>query len=222
MLLEDLRAEVLATARQMVADGLAYGAQGNISALDPATGLIAITPSAVEYDRMGVEDVVVVDKLGKVVEGKWKPTSETLMHTIFYRERSDVGAVVHTHAPYATTFAIIGEPVPMVLSEAALCLGGPVPVAPYRRPATQELAQIVLETMGEGVSALLAQHGLITVGANLGQAYAATIAAEMSARLVIMARSMNTEPVHLDSDEVTALREIYLRHYRPTSAGAWR
>jgi L-ribulose-5-phosphate 4-epimerase len=220
MLLKDLRAEVLATARQMVADGLAHGAQGNISALDSEAGLIAITPSAIEYDKMKVEDVVVVDKHGKIVEGHWKPTSETPMHTIFYRQRSDVGAVVHTHAPYATTFAIIGEPIPMVLSEAALCLGGPVPVAPYRRPATEDLARIVLETMGEGVSALLAQHGLITVGANLRRAYASTIAAEMTARLVIMARSMNAEPVHLDPDEVADLHEIYLRHYHATAAEA--
>nr|HID12402.1 class II aldolase/adducin family protein [Anaerolineae bacterium] len=213
MLLRELRVEVLATARRMVADGLAYGAQGNISALDPETGLIAITPSAIEYHRMKAEDVVVVDKYGKVVDGQWKPTSETPMHTIFYRERSDVGAVVHTHAPYATTFAVIGEPVPMVLVEAALCLGKPVPVAPYRRPATEDLAQIALETMGEGVGVLLAQHGLITVGANLERAYAATIAAEMSARLAIMARSINVEPVELDLDEVADLHEIYLRHY---------
>jgi ribulose-5-phosphate 4-epimerase/fuculose-1-phosphate aldolase len=220
MLLQELRARVLATARRMVVDGLAYGAQGNISALDSETGLIAVTPSAIEYDKMKVEDVVVVDKHGKVMEGQWRPTSETPMHTIFYRERSDVGAVVHTHAPCATTFAIIGEPVPMVLAEAALCLGRPVPVAPYRRPGTEDLARVVLETMGGGVGVLLAHHGLITVGASLEQAYASTVAAEMSARLVIMARSMNAEPVRLDLDEVADLRGMYLRHYHATSVEA--
>ena len=213
MLLKGLRGDVLATARRMVTDGLAYGAQGNVSALDPETGLIAITPSAIEYREMKVEDVVVVDKRGKVVEGQWGPTSETPMHTIFYHERSDVGAVVHTHAPYATILAVIGEPVPMVLAEAALCLGGPVPVAPYRRPGTEDLARIVLETMGGGVGVLLAHHGLITVGANLKQAYAATIAAETSARIVVTARSMDAQPVELDPDEVADLREIYLRCY---------
>ncbi len=217
MLLPELRENVLTTARKMVADGLAYGAQGNISARDFDSGLIAVTPSAIQYDQMAVEDVIIIDEEGQVVEGRWKPTSETPMHTIFYRERPDVGAVVHTHAPYATTFAIIGQPIPMVLAEAALCIGGPVPVAPYRRPSTQELAQVMLETMGQGISALLAHHGLITVGPNLAQAYAATIAAEISARLVILARSMNAHPIELDPDEVTDLRQMYVQHYHAQS-----
>ncbi len=220
MLLPELRANVLTTARKMVADGLAYGAQGNVSARDPDSGLIGVTPSAIQYDQMTAEDVVIINTHGQIVEGRWKPTSETPLHTIFYRERSDVGAVVHTHAPYATTFAIVGEPIPMVLAEAALCIGGPVPVAPYRRPSTQELAQVMLETVGQGVSALLAHHGLITVGPNLELAYAATIAAEISARLVIMARSINAHPIELDADEVTALRQMYLHYYHAQAADA--
>lgn len=219
MRLEALRVEVLATAHRMVTDGLAHGAQGNISALDPDSGLVAVTPSALEYAGMQVEDIVVVDEYGRVVEGRWKPTSETAMHTIFYRERPDVAAVVHTHAPYATTFAIAHEPIPMVLAEAALCLGGTVPVAPYCRPGTEELARTILQIMGAGVSALLANHGLITVGTNLKQAYSAAIAAEQMARQVIMARSMGIPPVVLPDEEVAALRELYLRHYKVTPVG---
>jgi L-ribulose-5-phosphate 4-epimerase len=211
MQLEALRAEVLATARQMVIDGLAHGAQGNISALDGESGLIAVTPSALPYAGMQVEDIVIIDRLGRVVEGRWKPTSETPMHTIFYRERPDVAAVVHTHAPYASTFAIAHEPIPIVLAEAASCLGAALPVAPYCRPGTDRLARTVLETMAGGAGALLANHGLITVGASLRQAYAATIAAEQTARQVIMARSMGVRPVVLPAEEVTTLREMYLR-----------
>jgi len=218
MLLAEYRQEVLEKAKQMVIDGLAYGAGGNISAQDPETGLIAITPSAVEYVRMSAEDIVVIDEHGKVIEGKWKPTSETPMHTIFYREREDVHAVVHTHAPYASVFAIIDEPVPMVVTEAALCVGGPVQVAPYTRPGTDELAHVVLETMGSGVSVLLGQHGMITVGHNLSEAYAATIATEVSARLTIFARSMGATPLALDLEEVAQLRELYLKHYHPTTS----
>jgi L-ribulose-5-phosphate 4-epimerase len=220
MLLEELRAQVLATAKRMVADGLAHGAQGNISALDRDTGLIAVTPSALEYDRMRVEDIVLIDRFGKVVEGLWKPTSETPMHTIFYRERPEVGAVVHTHAPYATTFAITNLPLPVVLIEAALCLGGPVPVAPYRRPGTDAVAQISLDTMGAGVALLLAQHGTLTVGPNLALAYDSTIALEMTSRMVMMARSMHAEPVVLDPQEVASMRELYLKHYRCTPVTA--
>jgi L-ribulose-5-phosphate 4-epimerase len=216
MLLKSLREEVLETSLQMIKDGLAFGAGGNISALDPETGYLAITPSAVEYTKMKPEDVVVVDQDGKKIEGKWKPTSESPMHTIFYREREDVGAVVHTHAPHASVFAIINEPIPMVVTESALCLGGPVQVDPYVRPGTEDLAQSVLEAMGSGVAILLGSHGLITVGHNLAEAYSSTIAAEVSARFTIMARSMGAEPLSLDINEVTTLRELYLKHYHPT------
>lgn len=216
MLLKTLREEVLEKSLAMIRDGLAFGSGGNISALDPETGLIAITPSAIEYTKMKPVDVVVVDKTGKLVEGQWKPTSESPMHTIFYREREDVGAVVHTHAPHASVFAISNQPIPMVVTEAALCLGAPVQVDPYVRPGTEDLARSVLEAMGSGVAILLGQHGLITVGHNLGEAYASTIAAEVSARFTIMARSMGAEPMLLDPDEVGYLRELYLKHYHPT------
>ncbi len=217
MLLQELREQVLETALRMVADGVAHGAQGNVSALDRESGLIAITPSAIPYANMRVADIDVIDRYGRVVEGQWKPTSETPMHTVFYRERADVGAVVHSHAPYATTFALINTPLPVVLIEAATCLGGPVPVAPYRRPGTEEVGRIALDTMGEGVSVLLAQHGLLTVGASLHEAYDATLAAETTARLVIMARSMGQEPITLDPTEVVFMRGVYLHHYHPTS-----
>jgi len=219
MLLKELREEVLEKSLQMIQDGLAFGAGGNISALDHESGYLAITPSAIEYTKMKPEDVVVVDKDGKLVEGKWKPTSESPMHTIFYRERDDVGAVVHTHAPHASIFAIINEPIPMVVTESALCLGGPVKVDPYVRPGTDDLARSVLEAMGSDVAVLLGQHGLITVGHNLGEAYSSTIAAEISARFTIMARSMGAEPMHLEQSEVSFLRELYLKHYHPTEGG---
>jgi L-ribulose-5-phosphate 4-epimerase len=218
MQLKSFREQVLETALQMIRDGLAFGAGGNISARDPESGLIAITPSAIEYTRMSPEDVVVIDKNGVKIEGQWKPTSETPMHTIFYRERSDVGAVVHTHAPYASVFAISGEPIPMVVTESALCIGGTVKVAPYVRPGTEELAQMVLETMGSGVSVLLAQHGMIAVGPDLHSAYATTIATEVSARLTLLARSAGMKPITIDSSEVIELRQLYLEHYHPTKA----
>ena len=218
MRIEYLRAQVLETAQQMVRDGLAYGSGGNISAKDPDTGLIAITPSAIEYSHMTAEDVVVIDEFGKTIEGKWKPTSETPMHTIFYREREDVGAVVHTHAPYVSVFAISGERIPMVVTESALCIGAPVEVAPYARPGTEELAQIVLNTMGAGVSIIMAQHGMLAVGPDLHAAYGTTIATEVSAKLTIMARSAGMQPFTLDLAEVKELRQIYLMHYHPTQA----
>lgn len=218
MLLEQLRYDVLSTARQMVSDGIAHGAQGNVSARDPETGLLAITPSAIPYDEMEIGDVAVIKQDGTVVDSKWKPTSETPMHTLFYRKRGDVGAVVHSHAPYSTVFAIIDEPIPVVLIESASCLGGEVSVAPYHQPGTERLGEIALDTMGKGVAVLLANHGLLSIGANLTQAYDATIAAETTARLVIMARSMKTNPISLAPEVVETMREGYLHYYKRTTS----
>jgi L-ribulose-5-phosphate 4-epimerase len=216
MLLAELRKNVLDTAFQMVIDGLAHGAQGNISALDRETGLIAITPSALPYKGMQVEDICVIDRFGNIIEGKWRSTSETPMHTIFYRERPDVGSVIHTHSPFATVFGIIHKPIPMVLIEAASCLTGPVPVAPYMTSGTEELARLVVDTMAGNVAVVLAQHGLLTVGADLSQAYETTMAAETSARLVIMARSLAGEVVHeLEPEVCKKMRAGYLANYRP-------
>jgi L-ribulose-5-phosphate 4-epimerase len=203
----------------MVEGGLTMGTGGNVSGLDRESGRIVITPSAVPYDRMREEDLVVVDLGGRIVEGKWKPSNETPMHTLFYRERPDIGAVVHTHAPYTSVFAVTGESVPLVIMEAALAIGRPVAVAPYRRPTTEELGRIALETMDGGVAVILAQHGLITVGSTLEQAFASSEAAEFSARLTLMARSAGYVPRQLDQAEVDVLRRSYLEKYKPSAAG---
>ena len=106
----------------------------------------------------------------------------------------------------------------MVVTEAALCIGGSVQVAPYVRPGTDELAQTVLETMGSGVAVLLAQHGMIAVGPDLHNAYATTIATEISARLTLLARSAGLQPMAIEQTEVDELRQLWLQHYHPTHA----
>ncbi|HZW02326.1 MAG TPA: class II aldolase/adducin family protein [Anaerolineaceae bacterium] len=221
-MLKELRQAVLECARQMVADGFAYESQGNLSALDRESGLIVITPSALPYKEMRWEDICVIDPAGKPIAGRWKPTSEMPMHTILYRERPDVAAVVHSHAPHASVFAVIDEPIPLILAEAALCLTGPVPVAPYLRPGTEALARSVLETLAGGAAVLLGSHGLLTVGASLEQAYAATVAAEVAARLTILARSMGASVRPIDEQECQSLRALYLAGYAPKAVNGER
>lgn len=215
MLLQELREQVLETALQMQADGLAHLSQGNVSARDAQSGLIAIKPSAVPYSRMKAKDICIVDLDGRQLRGYWKPTSEMALHLAFYRRRADVLAVVHSHAPYSSVFGITNTPIPMVLTESAACLGGTVNIAPYRRPGTQDLADITVETAGGGRAVVMAHHGLVTVGANLAQAYEATLAVETTARVIIMARSMGQNEIHLDPSEVTAVYSIYTSGYRP-------
>ncbi|MHB1481250.1 MAG: class II aldolase/adducin family protein, partial [Bellilinea sp.] len=128
---------------------------------------------------------------------------------------ADVGAVVHSHAPYATLFGVIDEPLPMLLTEAAACLDGPVPVAPYCRPGTLELAESAVRIADNGNAVILANHGLVTVGADLGAAYDAALAVETTARLAWMARVLGAGIHPLDKKEAALMRAAYLAGYKP-------
>ncbi len=219
MLIEDLRNQVLDIALRMLQDGVVHGSQGNVSALDNQSELIAITPSAIPYTKLKPEDICVIDKEGQIVESKWKPTSEIALHLIFYKRREDVKAVIHSHAPYSTVFGVIHEPIPIVLNEAAMNLSGDVPVARYARPGTEEVAEVTFNTMlPDKVAAVMAHHGLVTVGPDLEAAYNSTIAVETTARIVIMARSTGGKLILIPPEECSKLREIYLANYRAKSA----
>ncbi|MBV9710971.1 MAG: class II aldolase/adducin family protein, partial [Ktedonobacteraceae bacterium] len=100
MLLPELRAEVARYARKMYDSQLVRASQGNISARDPKSGLICIKPSGVDYELLTAEDIVVLDENGKVVEGKWNPSTETPLHTLILRRRHDIHCVMHTHSFY--------------------------------------------------------------------------------------------------------------------------
>jgi L-ribulose-5-phosphate 4-epimerase len=216
MLLNAVRKQIVEVGLRMQAAGLAHDGQGNISVFDRESGLVAITPSAVPYDARTPRDVCVIDLKGSLVEGRWKPTSELALHLIFYRKSTETNAVVHTHAPYATVFGIIGEDhMPVVLNEAAMGLGGPLPVAPYARPGTEELAEVTYQAGKDSVGAVMAHHGLLTFGTNLESAIGSTLAAEATARIIILARSMGVQPISIDEAEARLLRKGFLQTYHP-------
>ena len=218
-MLKELCEQVYEYTLQMVKDGIVHGSQGNISALDRQTGFVAITPTAIPYTKLKAKDICVIDLEQHILSGKWQPTSEQLLHLIYYKNRSDVGAVIHSHAPYCTAFSVIGEEsIPMVINQSASCLGGPLPVAPYALPGTQELAEVTYQATGNGVGAVMAHHGLVTVGQTLEQAYDSTLAAENTARVIIMAKSMGAEVQIIPPKEIKILREAYLKSYFPKSA----
>ena len=209
MLLENLRTEIISMGKLLMADGLVHNGQGNLSVYDRANGYIAITPSAIPYAEREIEDICVVDLRGDLIEGRWQATSEMALHLVFYQQRSAVTAVVHTHAAFSTAFSIAGQAVlPMLLNESAMALGRPVPVAPYARPGTHELAQLTCDAAGDGNAVIMAHHGLVTVGSALGDAYKATLAVEATAQALFYARGMGGVVQALDDDEVAALREM--------------
>ncbi|MFJ8862879.1 class II aldolase/adducin family protein [Streptomyces sp. NPDC102451] len=177
---------VVATARRTAADGLVVGTSGNVSAR--VGGTVLVTPSGVPYDRLGPGDAVGVDLEGRQVLGDLVPTSELPLHLAVYRG-SDAGAVVHTHAVHATAVSTLVDEVPLVHYAAAL-LGGPVRTAAYARYGTQELADTMLDALRDRTGCLLRNHGTVTYGDTLDEAYDRTAQLEWMCRLWLTASSV--------------------------------
>ncbi|MEW2179902.1 class II aldolase/adducin family protein [Streptomyces sp. NPDC005406] len=178
--------EVVATARRTASDGLVVGTSGNVSAR--VGGTVLVTPSGVPYDRLRPEDLTGVDLEGNQVLGTMAPTSELPLHLAVYRN-TDAGAVVHTHAVHATAVSTLVAEVPSVHYAAAM-LGGPVRVAAYARYGTDELARNMLVALRDRTGCLLGNHGTVTYGATLDEAYDRTAQLEWLCRLWLTASSV--------------------------------
>ncbi|MFH9943860.1 class II aldolase/adducin family protein [Streptomyces murinus] len=179
-------AAVVATARRSVADGLVVGTSGNVSAR--VGDLVLVTPSGVPYDRLTPDDITGVDLTGRQVLGTLVPTSELPMHLAVYRT-TDARAIVHTHAVHATAVSMLVPELPLVHYMAA-ALGGPVRVAPYATYGTDELAEHMLRALVDRSGCLLRNHGTLTYGATLDQAYDRTAQLEWMCRLWLTASSV--------------------------------
>ena len=207
MLLPELREKVRASAHKMLLTRLVAGTSGNVSARDPESGLIAVTPSQRDYDTLTAEDIVVVNVARDVIEGKWRPTSETRMHTYIYNVRPDVGGIVHTHSICATALSLICTEVPVVFPEMIWTIGGSLRVAPYVQPGTEELAAVALETMGDRRAVLLSNHGTLCIGATVEEALKIAISLEESAETYLAALRVGT-PKLLPPEEVRRMRAL--------------
>jgi len=191
---------VLATAKQMLAEGLVEGTSGNISGRLEA-GLVCVTPSSVPYDTMTLDDLVIVDMKGTVVEGTRPPTTEKDLHLAALRRYPELGAVIHTHAVYATMFALAHEPIPAVIEEVVVYLGGDVECCEYKGTGTAELGEEVAGHLADRGAALLANHGLVTCGPSPEKALRNAALAERTAKIVWGARSMGAT-IHPLPDKV--------------------
>ncbi|WP_340381545.1 class II aldolase/adducin family protein [Streptomyces sp. SS7] len=179
-------AELVATARRTVTDGLVVGTSGNVSVRVGDT--VLVTPSGVPYDRLTPHDVTGVDLTGRQVRGTLVPTSELPLHLAVYR-RTDARAIVHTHAVHATAVSTLVAELPTVHYMAG-ALGGPVRVAPYATYGTEELAEHALRALADRTGCLLQNHGTLTYGATLDQAFDRTAQLEWMCHLWLTASSV--------------------------------
>ena len=200
MRLEEERKSIVQYGRNLITAQLTTGKGGNLSIYNRAEGLVAIKPSGVGYFDMTPEDVVVVDLDGSVVDGNLKPSSEIQFHLGLYKYRADINAVVHTHQIYATTIACLNWELPAVHYLVGMS-GNKVPLAPYATFGSKELSENILKSIGNYNACLLANHGLVTVGANIDAAFATAEEIELVSRLYYQARCIG-DPVILSDNEM--------------------
>ena len=200
MLLRKERELVVEYGKKLLESGLTTGTGGNLSVFNREQGLVAISPSGLDYRLSTPEDIVVIDLDGSIKGSDRKPSSEYGFHTILYKKREDVNAVVHTHSVYATTVACLNMELPAVHYLVGFA-GKKVPLAPYATFGTPELAENVIKTIGNYNAVLLANHGLITVGRAMGNAFDAAEELELVARIYIQALSVG-KPVIVPDGEM--------------------
>ncbi len=193
---------VLATAKAMLDQGLVEGTSGNISGRIDG-GLVCLTPSSIAYDTMTLDDLVIVDLEGQVVSGTRSPTTEKDLHLSVLQRYPELGAVIHTHAVYATMFALAHEPIPAVIEEVVVYLGGEVPCCTYRGTGSRELGDEVAAHLSDRGAALLANHGLVTCAATPDKALHHAGLVERTAQIVWGARSMGAT-IHPLPEKVNA------------------
>ncbi len=207
MLMHNERTEIVRYGRKLLTAGLTTGTGGNLSIYDRETGLLAISPSGIDYEAMVPEHVPVVNLQGTAIQGDYAPSSELGFHLALYRRRDDIKAVVHTHSVYATTMACLNWEIPAVHYLVAFS-GHKVPLAPYATFGTAELAANVVGAIGAYNAVLLANHGLVTVGANLATAFAVAEEIELVARIYYQTKCIG-EPVILPDAEMTRVVEKF-------------
>ncbi|WP_129115420.1 class II aldolase/adducin family protein [Halegenticoccus tardaugens] len=189
---------------KMLDQGLTKGTGGNISALVDDE-YMAISPSGVPYEEIADDDVPILDFDGTQVFGSLKPSAEHSMHAQVYRERDDVGGVVHNHSPYASTFASISEPIEASHYLIAFA-GDRVPVAPYETYGTEALGAAAVETLGDEYDAcLLENHGVLAVGDDVASAFETALMVEYCARIHFQARAIG-EPTVIPDEEIERLQ----------------
>jgi L-fuculose-phosphate aldolase len=187
---ESERKEVLEAAQRMAEKGFTVGSSGNVSLRIKESGgreLVAITPSGRYYDSMKADDIVIVDFEGQRVEGELAPSIETMLHIGIYKARKKVNAVIHTHPVFGSVIAVTGMEIPPILDDQVTQIGGEIKVAQYAPSGSPKMVKNVIAALGPRNAVLMANHGALSVGRNMREAFTICELLEKTARIYIAA-----------------------------------
>ncbi|KMV23794.1 fuculose phosphate aldolase [Mycobacterium heckeshornense] len=202
-------AAVLAAAKDMLRRGLVEGTAGNISARRE-DGNLVITPSSVDYAEMTLDDLVVVDPDGGVLQAAdgRSPSTEMKLHLACYKAFDDIGSVIHSHPVWATMFAIAHQSIPACIDEFAVYCGGDIRCTEYAASGTPEVGQNAVKALEGRAAALIANHGLVAVGPRPDRVLHVTALVERTAQIVWGARALGG-PVPIPEDVNAGFAGIY-------------
>lgn len=208
---QQTREELTKYARKTVAKGLVVGPGGNISARFEDT--MFLSPSGFALEDIEPDQWVPVRiSTGEILDSRFRPSSEVLMHLFCYRVNPDITAIVHTHPAYCIALTLVDNELPMLFPDQA-ALVGEVAFVPYVVPTTDKLANLVAEQADRYNSILLKNHGLVTTGKNLREAYYRTEVMEESSKIYLIAKSVGT-PRRLTEEEYKEIQGLESEAYR--------
>lgn len=210
-MLEELRKQVWECNLELPKNNLVVMTSGNVSGRDPETGLIVIKPSGFKYENLTPDNMVIVDPQGKVIEGDLTPSIDTMTHLYIYNHRPDVFGVCHTHSTYASVFAALGRPIPMVMTASAM-FGGEVPLCDFCYIGSEEIGVEIVRKIGNKRVVIMSNHGVFTIGNNAAQALKMAVEVEEVAKITYLALALG-EPVYLTEEQVKKTIDMYNDDY---------
>lgn len=195
--------DILAYCLRSMEYGLNFNTQGNISIRVPGVDdRFLITPTDLEYEKMTADDIVLVNGNSEIIEGRLGPSSEVTVHMAVYKRRPDVNAIVHSEPVFSNVWGVIGEPILGTLVNMVIYTKGDVPIMPFELSNNTEFGEHMCDVMGDLNAVVWANHGLLTVGDNLRDAFKTSVAVESAAKVQAYARGITDTPIVLEYDKL--------------------
>lgn len=211
-MLDELRKIVWKANLALPKNRLVSATSGNVSGRDKKTGLVVIKPSGYEFEDLKPEHLLVLDIEGKIIEGALLPSVDTATHLYVYRHRSDVNSIIHTHSPYATSFAVLGQTIPICLTTLAMEFGTPIPVSDFAIIGGEDIGKEIVNKIGLCPAILMRNHGVFTIGPTVQAALKAAIMLEEAAQTVHYAM-LRGKVKELPEDIITESFKFYKEKY---------
>ena len=192
--IDELKEKIIEVGIQLLKENLTHGTCGNISCRVDKEKIL-ITPSSLPYGDIKPDDILLVNLDGEVLEGKRNPSVETPFHTAIYKNRDDVKAIIHTHSQYALAVSSVVDSIPVFLDEIFSHIGGELTVGRYALPGSDELAENLLNVLGDKNAALLSNHGAVCCGKNLDEAFEVARVVEQICKIFILSSCLGKTKV---------------------------